>query len=438
VPHHLSQTEPIIKNLILKTKMSLSYIPTSLWYLFFIAVTLRFCLAVALPTSNSPEHWADASNYHFIAKSLVEGQGYSMGDGEPTRVRPPAYPVFLALIYAITGPRHEIAVCIQALCGVFTVFFAYFLGLRIFDKRAGLLAAFIVATYPAFIYYDTRLLREGFTAVLVTAIFYFVIDTPLKRQTNKRALWVGILLATASMSRPELLLLVLPVSYLLVRPLNKRQMFWRPILLVGLPILLVWVPWTVRNYVYFGSVSPVNKGLGSVLWFGNRWASINGDSHLQEDRTALQKLTKERFTNLSDNEQEKRNMAAAIEDMKSRPTWFLSMIAKKVELFWRDANGVKKTLPKIHSSLPYLLNTYYYTLLLLALSTSLWLHRKREWVLPLFATVMTYMMIYALLHVRNRYRVPILPIVFVLSAGGFWALYDQIKNWILNHNPTTS
>ncbi|MDP6088447.1 MAG: hypothetical protein QGF68_20730, partial [Nitrospinota bacterium] len=61
---------------------------------------------------------------------------------------------------------------------------------------------------------------------------------------------------------------------------------------------------------------------------------------------------------------------------------------------------------------------------------------RREWVPPLLSVILTYMMIYALLHVRNRYRVPVLPLVFVLSAGGFWFLYDLIRTSVQKKLPS--
>jgi 4-amino-4-deoxy-L-arabinose transferase-like glycosyltransferase len=409
----------------------------TLLYLFIgIAIALRLALSIAMPTDQS--QWDDEWNYHAMADNFSRGLGYSINGEIPTRMRTPGYPTYLALFYWVIGPKPQIALYIQAFIGSLNVLFVFIIASRMFDHRTGLLAAFITATYPALIYYDIRLLREGLTALLVTATIVVATDQSEKVSSKYRFLAVGALISLVSMTRPETLILAAPIGYLMIRPILSLKQLWRPILFMSLPILLLWIPWTARNYTYFGSISPVTKGLGSVLWFGSRWAAIDGDNHAIGDRNALQRKNKEQYEGLDETEKEKHYMNDALKDIKQRPEWFLSMIGKKMILFWRDANGVQKTLPKIHPALPYLLNTYYYSLLLLALAASLWFHRKREWVLPIFATVMTYMMIYALLHVRNRYRVPILPIVFVLSAGGFWALYDQIKNWISNHNPTTS
>lgn len=400
-----------------------------------LAIILRLALSFAMPTDQAK--WEDESNYHAMAESFSNGQGFTLDGENPTRLRTPGYPIYLGVIYWLFGPHPQIALYIHCFVGSLNVLFVFIIASRIFNRKAGLLAAFMTATYPALIYYDIRLLREGLTALLITATLAFIFSQSEKRTNTAHLLTVGLLIAFCGLTRPETLLLVVPISYLLLRPITNISSLWRPILLIGLPILLVWVPWTIRNYVHFGTISPVRHGLGSVLWFGSRWAAIDGDNHKSKDRNALQELNREKFGGLEEAQTDKRYMESALKDIKQRPDWFLSMVGKKMVLFWRDANGVKKTLPSIHPALSYMLNTYYYGLLLLALLASVWLCRKREWVLPLFGTVITYMMIYALLHVRNRYRVPILPIVFVLSAGGFWALYDLLKTWIQNRTSLT-
>ena len=103
------------------------------------------------------------------------------------------------------------------------------------------------------------------------------------------------------------------------------------------------------------------------------------------------------------------------------------MVGEKAILFWKNANGVKRTLPKIHPILPIALNTYYYALLLLALFAAI-RNRNNKTVRIFAGTIVLYTAMYALLHVRNRYRVPLLPIVFVLTSGGAVTLFDLLKH----------
>ena len=403
-----------------------------LWGILLCAVIFR----LAFSTHMGPRaRWSDAGAYHNIAVNLVEGRGYSENGREPTRVRTPTYPAFLAVVYTVTGPSPQAAVVVQSLLGALTVYLVFLLTRRVFDHRAGLLAALIAAFYPALIYYDTRILREGLAALLLAAAVLLAVDTWPKRSTSQRLLAVGGLIAAMSMCRPEMILLTVPVGYLLVRPIRQVRRIWRPALFVALPVLLVWVPWTARNWVVFGSPSPITAGLGTTLWFGQRWADIGGEDRLAADHARLHKRTVDILeSNISGGNEanvERTFLRMVLDDVSRRPGWFAAMVFKKMYLFWKDANGVKRTLPAIHPLLAHIHNAYYYALLALAVLGVAVGARRREWVLPILGVILSYMVVYALGNLRNRYRVPVLPLVFVLSAGGFWALYDLVRARIL-------
>ena len=58
---------------------------------------------------------------------------------------------------------------------------------------------------------------------------------------------------------------------------------------------------------------------------------------------------------------------------------------------------------------------------------SAWIGRSSISIRTLLYTILIYWATYALLHVRNRYRVPILPIVFILSASSLTYITGEIR-----------
>src|SRR5438552_9064851 len=46
---------------------------------------------------------ADERDYHVLATSLVDGYGFAHGPGQPTSIRAPLYPGFLAALWLLTG-----------------------------------------------------------------------------------------------------------------------------------------------------------------------------------------------------------------------------------------------------------------------------------------------------------------------------------------------
>ncbi|MFT5369003.1 MAG: 4-amino-4-deoxy-L-arabinose transferase-like glycosyltransferase [Candidatus Latescibacterota bacterium] len=392
-------------------------------------LTLRFVAGAYAPPRSE---WADAEAYHALAKNIYEGNGYTASNGEsytPTRYTTPTYPIFIAIIYTIFGADYHWVLFVQRILGALSVLLVFMLALRFFGEKTALCAAAIAACYPALIYYTNLMLRESLTGVFVLCIIT-LIWIPQYISHKKRLVALGFLLAISSMCRPETLLLTAPI-YLILKhhPIRPFKNHLPSVLCIALPILVVWVPWTTRNYIQFGSLSPVTTGLGSVLWFGNRWAAIGGDSHQATDRQQLKTVTATIKAESAKTESaiDKVFFKKALNDLVQKPLWFAEMTYKKGILFWKDANGVKKTLPKIHPALPTLLNTYYYSLLILALGAVI-CYRQRKEIVALFGLIIFYMMIYALLHVRNRYRVPILPIVFILSAGGIQAIGQYLQS----------
>lgn len=386
-----------------------------------LILTIRMGFAAKFPPDME---WSDAAIYDSIALNLLAGNGYSTDGIQPSRDRPPAYPFFLTLIYAVIGRNLYVVVFLQSLLAVLTAYLSARLAEHVFDERAGWLVALLVATYPALIYYDTRTLREGPTAFFVVLTVYLAWRAAAG---SRRALFFcGVCIAVSSMNRPETLVLIVPACLISLwgRP---RQEILKLICLVLIPIFACWVPWSIRNKVTFGSWSPVRAGLVSTIWFGSRWAASGGDDQTPEARAAIRSEFRTKIKGASDAEFETRFKDDLSQDVLGRPLWFIQMVGKKAVMFWKDANGVKKTLPRIHWTLPIALNTYYYSLLLLALLACV-VFRHRLPVRHLLITIVIYAGTYAILHVRNRYRVPLLPIVFILSSGGLVYLFDRFRD----------
>ena len=83
----------------------------------FLVLVVLFCLAlflrfIAIHYFAAPPS-KDALQYHKIAMHLLSGHGFEVV-GIPTGYRSPAYPVFLALIYAVFGQDYQISYIVQA------------------------------------------------------------------------------------------------------------------------------------------------------------------------------------------------------------------------------------------------------------------------------------------------------------------------------------
>ena len=375
---------------------------------------------------------SDDAIYHLLGKNMAAGNGVSESRTEPfspSRIRTPGYPFLLAIVYAVAGPEFKAVLVVQCLLGGLSCLLVFGIGNRLGGPRTGLLAAGIVALYPALIYYDTRLLRESLIGFLLT----FTVWWNLRASALKPLSLVvtGVCLTWLSMCKPEMIVLSLPIYMLHVSRNDLLRSRVRTALLIVLPILMVWVPWTARNWVHFGSPSPVTLGLGSVVWFGNRWAEIGGEDRERPDQWRLRAEARGIIADAnseSETKAETEFASRARNDVLTRPVWFVRMTVRKAYLFWKDANGIKKTLPALHPVLPILVNGSYYVLLALGLVGMFETCRRSHAARNVLFVILTFAGTYALLHVRNRYRVPVLPLVFVFSSVGLWSIWSRLAD----------
>ncbi|MBS1887742.1 MAG: hypothetical protein JSU06_11205 [Actinobacteria bacterium] len=243
---------------------------------------------------NGREPVYDAAAYAAIARNLDEGNGFTVGAKatQPSTDYSPGLPLFVAGLYEVTGGVHErLARVILALIGALAIPFAYFLArrlalaltgaaddacLRYEDKRrqwavvAGLVAALVVAIYPATIEYTGMLMTEPLAATLlagaILAILWAGDGDSLWR-------WVvpGLTLGALALVRPEYLAIGLLLA-LLILLRERLHIPWRRALLaaaiVALGIVVVIAPWTVRNAFALHRFVAISTGGGQVLYAG--------------------------------------------------------------------------------------------------------------------------------------------------------------------------
>jgi 4-amino-4-deoxy-L-arabinose transferase-like glycosyltransferase len=235
----------------------------------------------------------DATAYAAIARNLDEGHGFTVGAGatQPSSDYSPGLPLFVAGIYKVTGGVHErLARLILALLGTLAVVFTYLIARRLAqpsalgnpegDQRtkvpgraviAALIAALVVAIYPATIQYTGMLMTEPLAATLLAGAMLGIFwagegGGPLWR-------WAvpGLTLGALALVRPE----YLAIGFLLAVLIFLRERLWedwkRALLIaaiVALGIVVVVAPWTVRNAFALNRFVSVSTGGGQVLYSG--------------------------------------------------------------------------------------------------------------------------------------------------------------------------
>lgn len=238
------------------------------------AVLLRIAAALyagdrvaALPGAH------DQISYDTLAQSLVAGNGYQFPENwypftvaeTPTAHWSFLYPLFLAGNYYLFGYHPLLARLVQGIIGgILTSLLVYSIGSRLGDKRAALLGAGLTAVYGYFIYYNVMLMTETFFIVLMLASLHFALLLK-ERPSLKNWLLLGLSLGAAILLRQTMLLLVPVILIWLWWELRERVRLWQLAVPVVIIVLLI-IPWTIRNQKVFGQFLPLNSNAGYALY----------------------------------------------------------------------------------------------------------------------------------------------------------------------------
>jgi 4-amino-4-deoxy-L-arabinose transferase-like glycosyltransferase len=190
----------------------------------------------------------DPDNYLPMARSLASGQGFAF-NGRATAYRPPLYPVLLVpAVFLGDWERWGVAALHLSL-GAGTVWMtaAAARGFGLSERRA-MLAAFIAACDPVLAWQARSVMTETPAAFLVAATV-----AGLSRGGRRGATLGGLGFGLAGLCRPSLLAgAALTILAGLAAPPGRP---WERIVrsgLLALTIVVVLLPWMIRNLVVFG------------------------------------------------------------------------------------------------------------------------------------------------------------------------------------------
>jgi 4-amino-4-deoxy-L-arabinose transferase-like glycosyltransferase len=230
--------------------------------IFVIGLLIRLAFLATKPHTFTHKLQAgDEPLYHGIAVSLAQGRGYGI-DGRPTARYGPGYPIFLASVYALVGPRPPAArfanaVAGGALCAVLAAFAMTLWGTWV-AFATGMLAAF----YYPFIQLSSYLLTENlYLPLFVIAVWLTWQIAGSRKPSALVSVMAGVVWGIAALTRS----IALPLTLLCALWLLVRRKGLEVCLLLG-AFGLVLSPWVVRNYLVFYAFVPTELSMGHNLY----------------------------------------------------------------------------------------------------------------------------------------------------------------------------
>lgn len=274
--------------------------------------------------------------YADIAVNLAEGRGFyradvEIGEGERKSIRPPLYPLLLAVLYIVFGKNSIPPILIQSLIGALTVLFTYLIAKEIFSDKVGILASIFAAVYPYYVFHDTSL-QENALFTLLTAVAVFFLIKSSKSMSLSNSFFAGVFLSLSVLTRTTLLI-ILPFAilwFIIVLRDNRAKMILA--MLVG--FIIVSAPWLIRNTIIHGKPLFVIHS-GTALWAGQNPYTLTGYPYEHIDRmtdkawAAISDEEKEELKRLNELERDNWFKQRAIKFMKENPSSVLKGVILK-------------------------------------------------------------------------------------------------------------
>lgn len=422
---------------------------------------------------HQPLNIVDEQHYSRLAISILTRGEFAHFPGKPTAIRPPLYPVFLAGIYKIFGPKNYDAVrIIQIFLALLSGCVVYSLTKKFFEKEnVALLACAIFLFYPSLLFFNYLILTETLFIFLFLlalwglslTIFNLSLETSAKYQQNKFQIKdfrkriyksylipAGIFWGLASLTRSILYPFIPAVSLFLFWITPRRRQGLLVSLLFLLTAILTLSPWMVRNYRIFGHFVAVDTMGGLNLYMGNyehtplhrAWAAVENPPEIAWYRGHEKELS-----GLNEAEKQRWAIKKALEFIREHPGLTVVRSLIKIANFWQLERtivaGIQKNyFPKFQNKFLILASTLsilvaYIAVVILGFNGLFWVifyekdfkeknNSQKQLIkksikskavhLFLFLLIIYFTAIHGVVFGHSRYHLPLIPILCIYTA----------------------
>ncbi len=235
--------------------------------LFVLALLVRVAFVLTL---ENRYYYFDTVHYDKAAKALIAGQGFGEGYEFSQFFRKeyaltPLYPLFLAAIYFIFGPDFLAVRLVESLLGALLCLLVYKIGKRVFNETTGWCAGYLAAVFPHLIFLCGLLYVENlFTLLLALGIWYCLRWYDERRSGH--VMLASLMFGLACLGRPVVFAFYpfLALWMLFIARGEWRTKVFATAWCVGVTVCTL-APWTIRNYLIFGKITPVSAAAEKYL-----------------------------------------------------------------------------------------------------------------------------------------------------------------------------
>ena len=360
----------------------------------------------------------DSLEYLKLANTLFVHHAYISDFGFATSYWPVGYPAYLAFVTIVFGNTILVVRLLNVLITLGLVFTLYAVFKQWLDERERLLFILVTALFPNLVLSSNVLLSD----YLFTLLLWLTVLLYLRRDYLRYSfVLIGLLIGAMSYLRP--IALLLPVVFSIA--LWKEHGLWlnRLKLVAGFLIFIaVIAPWTLRNYLLFGTFVPISTNGGYNFLMGNRVGAPGGVNHDFSYNHA----------NAHEAEESANAVRIGVRDILAHPLDAVTRMPRKIfDLYRRGDSSLSWAFKRTEKPLgPFLLSFLFYStnavsyfviyISLLAIA-GLYLFKRPVGIHPLLVVIYGYVILVTLVFVGSeRYLIPVIPVhqfLFAKFAG---------------------
>jgi 4-amino-4-deoxy-L-arabinose transferase-like glycosyltransferase len=371
-----------------------------------LALGLRFLFLAAEPEARIV---GDEATWTAWGREIASPEVHFSPAASRILFYPPGYPYFIAVGWGLFGSLAAVRV-LQVLVSALLVPAIGRLGARLWNERAGSLAACFTAAYPDLVWFTTHFWAE---TLFLTLVFWGLERLVAARQEGRRdaALLAGLLWGAAALTRePALYFVPLGALWLGLEAARRRAA-----LAFVLAAFATVVPWTLRNRIVYDAFVPVSTFGPFNLWLGN--TPETREEVYAEYARVPGRIAKYRYT------QER-----ALEAIRARqPWWIFEKLRSELPRFFEaDSQALAHLRRGAYGAVPAAVLALATLVFVLPYLASLALFVRGLARAPLgrdAALLLAFAGYYVLLHVAAlgfaRFRLPIVPVLLLFGAAAF-------------------